>query len=494
MIPSGIAPIDERLGGLVAGRPYVLTGAPGTGKTVACLEFLHAALERGEPAAIVTHDDPTDLLAQGEFLGIDLERALDEDRLVLLRYQLDFARRFGRASSPDVAFEELTRLLGEVRPTRIVIDSVSPFLEAGMASGAGIRAMLQFLDRSGATSMLTYPADLAGLYDRRLEPLVQRAAAIFHFSVTADHAGVIDIRKVRYQVPSTAPISFRVAPGDGITSLGTHRRRADDLPEETRRKILVLDLSDGIPDELFQLLRGEFDVAVRTGVASAFSDLAASGTGAVLIDVRRDTIDDALTLVRELRRAGNRAPVILVTPYTLRSRDRARALRAGADDFVSGDLHPEELLTRIAAAVRHGPSSAQPVADAEVPLVTQAAADARPFDADAFARAVQGHIEGDRLPFFTLVRLTPRDGDTEALAALVLGAIRTDDGDLAGIVGGDVAVYLHSARRKDVPPFVERVRDGWRRAGHGELGVHTAAWPADESRVSALLQPAPAGA
>src|SRR6478672_6418019 len=128
-IRSGIDLLDERLGGLQSGRTYVLTGAPGTGKTVACLEFLFAGISEGEKVAMLTVDDPSD------FLGIDLDDALRREQLVLLRYQLDFARRFSRAISPELAFEEFRRLLGTEPPTRLVIDSIAPFLEAGHASG-----------------------------------------------------------------------------------------------------------------------------------------------------------------------------------------------------------------------------------------------------------------------------------------------------------------------------------------------------------------------
>src|SRR5213075_1227270 len=97
---------------VMPGRTYVLSGAPGTGKSVACLQFLAAALQSDERAAILTQDDPQDLLSQGEFLGLDLVGAIASERLSLLRFQLDFNRRFGRASSPDEAFAELRSLLG----------------------------------------------------------------------------------------------------------------------------------------------------------------------------------------------------------------------------------------------------------------------------------------------------------------------------------------------------------------------------------------------
>ena len=498
MIRSGIGLLDERLGGLVEGRTYVLSGAPGTGKSVACLEFISAALDEGNPAAILTHDDPSDLIAQAEYLGLDFSRALAEERLVLLRYQLDFARRFNRATSPDVAFEELRRLLGAAKPSRIVVDSIAPFLEGSSASGAGLDALTRFLDTLGATSVITYPGDLAGLYDRRLEPLMQRAAAILHFSADSrDHSNRIDIRKVRYQVPSTQPVSFRIQGGSGIVAVANQgRRRQEDVHGDTKRRILVLNLSQSFPEELLPILRNQYDVSVRTGVTSALSELAGLHAGAVLIDVRRDSLDDALTLTRELRRAGSRSPIVLVTAFQLRANDRARALRAGSDEFISSEAHPDEFLHRLDSAIRRGHTSTAE-AEPEAPVVTQPGNGngPEPFDSEGFRDAVRTHLTQDRLPFFTLVTLTPAKAQRQRqLADLALRTIRVDGGDLAGISDNNVLLYLHSARRKDIPPFVERLKDEWRRAGNGDLQTEVAAYPTDEERIRSLVEPQNAGA
>jgi KaiC/GvpD/RAD55 family RecA-like ATPase len=334
MISSGIAPLDERLGGLVPGRAYVLTGAPGTGKSVACLEFLAAALKDGERSVMITHDDPSDLLSQAQFLGIEIETALAEEQIILLRYQLDFVRRYGRAPSVDVVFEELRKLIGAKAPDRLVIDSVAPFLEGGPASGAGLNGLLEFIAGLGSTSLLTYPGDVASSYDRRLETLVQRAAGIFHLTADPDRTGNLEIRKVRFQVPSTAPIRYRIRPGLGIVALADERlRRAGDASQVGRQKVLVLDLSQGFPKEYLHAMANRFDVTVRSGVMTAFGELA-SGAGAVLIDVRRDSIRDVLTLIRELRKSAHRTPIVLVNrprhaiPHPI-GRSRASAARGG---------------------------------------------------------------------------------------------------------------------------------------------------------------------
>ncbi len=494
LIQSGIGLIDARLGGIQPRRTYVLTGAPGTGKTAACLEFLHGGFASGERVALLTADDPGDLIAEGEFLGIDLERAIRDDRLVLVRYQLDFARRFSRAVSPEVAFEELGRLLGEPVPTRIAVDSVTPFLEAGQASGAGLVAALRFVEHLGATSFVTLPGDLAGMYDRRLEPLVQRAAAILHFASLPDRTNQIEIRKVRYQVPSTAPLRFQIQPGKGLNPIAElPRRRQEDVAEETRRRVLVLNLTGAVPAEHIAALQSRFDVTVREGLTSAIAQLTQSDVGAIIIDVRRDLVDDALTLVRELRRAGNRAPIMLMTAYRLRSTDRARALRAGADEFLASDVAAEELLLRVESRVRAGRSTMQLVPEADTPMAVQPQVGEgyRPLDGEAFRQAVNAHVSGDRIPFFTIVSIASRNGDADSISGIALRNSRVEGGDLTAIDQEGVKIYLHSARRKDVSPFIERVREEWRHAGHGELEIQTLSYPGDEPRVRALIETPP---
>ncbi|HSQ32754.1 MAG TPA: ATPase domain-containing protein, partial [Gemmatimonadaceae bacterium] len=96
LIQSGIAPIDGQLDGLMPARTYVLSGAPGTGKSIAALQFLMAGIKAGQRGAILTQDDPQDLLSQGEFLGIDIAGEVSAGRLVLLRFTLDFSRRYSR--------------------------------------------------------------------------------------------------------------------------------------------------------------------------------------------------------------------------------------------------------------------------------------------------------------------------------------------------------------------------------------------------------------
>ena len=102
---SGLAPLDRQIGGLVPGRPYLISGNPGTGKSTACLEFIDAGVQQGERGLILTHDDPGDLLDSPEFLGIDLGESLLTDKVRIVTFQLDFVRRFIQAQRSHLTLD-----------------------------------------------------------------------------------------------------------------------------------------------------------------------------------------------------------------------------------------------------------------------------------------------------------------------------------------------------------------------------------------------------
>lgn len=489
MLKSGIECLDERLGGLMPGRAHLLTGSPGSGKTVACLEFLHRGIEEGQPCALLTVEDPADLLSQCEYLGLSIDEAIASGQLALFRFQLDFVRRCSRLSTPELVFEELRRLLGDPPPARFVIDSIVPFLEGGTASGSVISVLVQYLEELGSTTLLTLPGNLESGFDRRIEPLVRRAVGIFHFSNERDRTTRIDVQKVRYPVPSSAPMRCRIEPGRGIVAAGgASASIGGGNGDERQRRLVVLDLTRDFPSELLTLLRRRFDVHVHSNLLGAYADLASAGV-TILIGAQRDSLGDALTLVRQLRRSGNGAPIVLLTASALRSSDGARALRCGVDDFVPAVLPPDEVLLRVEAAARRGHVAPSTNGNGGLPAPPSATAgDVGMLGSDAFRLAIRRELERDALPFFTLVTVRPHEADDfEPLAELVRDCMRVDGGDFAGRLDDRIALYLHSARRKDVPPFVERLRSTWTGIGGGALEIETASWPADDVLIEELI-------
>ena len=492
LLKSGLAPLDRQIGGFVKGRPYILSGNPGTGKSCACLEFIDAGVQQGERGLILTHDDPGDLLDSAEFLGIDLGEALLADRVRIVTFQLDFVRRFMRAATPMQAFEELLRHIGDEPVQRISVDSIVPFLEGGGAGSQSIFALVEFLDALAATAVITYPGDLAGLYDQRLEPLLQRSGGVFHLTSSEQgrRRGTLQIRKLRHQAESVAPVRYKIDAGFGFAQDGEPNVKEETLIEELRRRVLIVRLGAPFPEALLATLQARFSVTVRATVPPQFGETLRDGIGALLLCVQRDTLEDALQMVRQQRAADVRTPVVLVTPFHLRASDRTRALRAGADDFLSANLSEPEFIERLRSIVRRGRSKALSSRDQGMPTVLQPTDDQgryQLFDEHGFASTVQSVLTSVRDPFFTVLRLTSPGGDPQALAALVVRVLRVDSGDFAGILGDGVIAYLEGARPSDLTGLLQRIDAQWVEQAGPPLQAESIGFPTEAERIYSLL-------
>lgn len=85
-VSTGVSGLDDVLGGgLPRGRPAVIAGAAGTGKTLLIYSYLRACHLRGESAVLVTFEEaPDDLRRHARTLGLDLSAMEDVDLLALI--------------------------------------------------------------------------------------------------------------------------------------------------------------------------------------------------------------------------------------------------------------------------------------------------------------------------------------------------------------------------------------------------------------------------
>src|SRR5512139_3867159 len=82
--PTGIQGLDEvTFGGLPRGRPTLVCGSAGCGKTLLAMEFLvRGVTEYGEPGAYITFEETEAELAQNvRSLGFDVGALVRENRL-----------------------------------------------------------------------------------------------------------------------------------------------------------------------------------------------------------------------------------------------------------------------------------------------------------------------------------------------------------------------------------------------------------------------------
>lgn len=123
-LSSGIAKLDTLTGGgLDEGTSTLISGPPGTGKSSLCSQYVHAATQRGDKAAMFLFEEAAgNLLIRSEGLGIDLKGAISAGLLTI--QQIDPAEL-----SPG---EFMHAVVGAQRAGAriIVIDSLNGYLKA----------------------------------------------------------------------------------------------------------------------------------------------------------------------------------------------------------------------------------------------------------------------------------------------------------------------------------------------------------------------------
>ena len=160
--PSGIAGFDEISGGgLPAGRPTIVCGGPGCGKTMFAMEFLvRGATEFGEPGVLMTFEETGEEMSRNvESLGFNLPSLVAQKRL-FLDYVCIEPSEIQETGEYDLEglFVRLQHAVESVGAKRVVLDTVeaifSGFANAGMLR-AEIRRLFRWLKDRGLTTVIT---------------------------------------------------------------------------------------------------------------------------------------------------------------------------------------------------------------------------------------------------------------------------------------------------------------------------------------------------
>ncbi|HLL22544.1 MAG TPA: response regulator, partial [Kofleriaceae bacterium] len=125
-------------------------------------------------------------------------------------------------------------------------------------------------------------------------------------------------------------------------------------------RVLLIDDDARLAELLDGYLKPQGVALVHAGGGQAgLGALQGGGFDVVLLDVMMPGLD-GLAVLRKVRDAGHRIPVIMLTARGDEA-DRVVGLELGADDYVAKPFSPRELLARIRAVMRR----AQPASMAE---------------------------------------------------------------------------------------------------------------------------------
>lgn len=187
-VSTGVPGLDRMLGGgLLPGRPYLVTGETGSGKTLLGLRFLIEGLERGEDVLMVAVDEPpTEIMENVRSFGWDLSRihTLDANpgtHGVKRLADVQEIRALGNLKSmgtigaegrrsPDAGDEisiqsvylKLRQQMAGVAYSRLVVDSLTSLRKFALKASSDpqaerteVQSLFRFLSERGVTALLT---------------------------------------------------------------------------------------------------------------------------------------------------------------------------------------------------------------------------------------------------------------------------------------------------------------------------------------------------
>jgi len=152
-IATGIPRLDAMLGGrgFFRGSSILLTGTPGTGKTIVAANFAQAACRRGERVLFFSFEEsPNQIIRNMSSIGLRLEPLVRRD---LLRFHSARPTLYGLEMHLATMFKEIANF----QPSVVIVDPITSLMDAGSDSETKgmVTRLIDYLKAGQVTSLLT---------------------------------------------------------------------------------------------------------------------------------------------------------------------------------------------------------------------------------------------------------------------------------------------------------------------------------------------------
>jgi circadian clock protein KaiC len=202
---TGIRGLDEiTRGGFPRGRPTLVCGGPGSGKTLLALTFLvNGALIFDEPGVLMTFEENADeICSDVASLGFDTQELVKANKLAIdyVRVERSEIEETGEYDLEGL-FVRLAYAIRAVGAKRVVLDTIES-LFAGLSNDAILRSELRRLFRwlkdQGVTAVITGERGEGTLTRHGLEEYVSDAVILLDHRVH-DQVSTRRLRVVKYR-------------------------------------------------------------------------------------------------------------------------------------------------------------------------------------------------------------------------------------------------------------------------------------------------------
>jgi circadian clock protein KaiC len=199
-VPTGIAGFDDIThGGLPRGRPTLVCGGPGCGKSLFAAEFLvRGATEFNEPGVLMTFEESADDIKKNvASLGFDVPALVAKKKLVIdhVRVERNEIEENGEYDLEGL-FIRLGHAIDTIRAKRVVLDTIEA-LFSGLSNQSILRAELRrlfaWLKDRGITAVITGERGEQTLTRQGLEEYVSDCVILLDHRVT----GQVSTRRLR---------------------------------------------------------------------------------------------------------------------------------------------------------------------------------------------------------------------------------------------------------------------------------------------------------
>ena len=203
--PTGIPGMDEITGGgLPKGRPTLVAGAAGCGKTLFAMEFLvNGAVQYEEPGVFVAFEENAEELTQNvASLGFDLKKLIKQKKMII-----DYVRveRSEIEETGDYDLEGLFIRLGHaidsIGAKRVVLDTIEVLFSALSNQGilrAELQRLFRWLKDKGVSAVITAERGSGSVTRFGLEEYVADCVILLDHRVT-EQMSTRRLRIVKYR-------------------------------------------------------------------------------------------------------------------------------------------------------------------------------------------------------------------------------------------------------------------------------------------------------
>jgi len=203
--PTGITGFDEiTLGGLPKGRPSLVCGGPGSGKTLFGIEFIvNGAIKYDEPGVIIAFEEKSEELTTNvASLGFDLDRLQKENKIKVDYVHVDKSE-IEETGEYDLSglFIRLSHAVDSIKAKRVVLDTIENLFSSLSNEGilrSEIRRLFQWLKDKGLTAIITGEKGIATLTRQGLEEYVSDCVIVLDHRVQ-NHVSTRFLRVIKYR-------------------------------------------------------------------------------------------------------------------------------------------------------------------------------------------------------------------------------------------------------------------------------------------------------